>query len=121
MLNIQICVQAPDQRHILFNGLDDVSGSISCIAEYEKLLYNGNGNYQQTEEVRISMKTACCVTLRSLIRAMYQSGLSEGPDTLIKRLNFNIIYNFLIKNKGRVLIKEKRLILIRNLNKSFLY
>jgi hypothetical protein len=28
------------------------------------------------------------------------SGLSEGPDSLIKRPNFKIIYNFLIKNKG---------------------
>jgi hypothetical protein len=27
------------------------------------------------------------------------SGLSEGPDSLIKRPNFKIIYNFLIKNE----------------------
>jgi hypothetical protein len=33
------------------------------------------------------------------------SGLSEGPDSLIKRPNFKIIYNFLIKHKGQILIK----------------
>ena len=31
-------------------------------------------------------------------RALF--GLSEGPNSLIKRPNFKIIYNFLIKNKG---------------------
>ena len=47
--------------------------------------------------------------LMYLIHPIYQyerfrnralSGLSEGPNSLIKRPNFKIIYNFLIKNKG---------------------
>jgi len=45
------------------------------------------------------------VTLRSPIRAIREPGLSEGPDSLIKRPNFKTIYNFLIQNKGQILIK----------------
>ena len=44
------------------------------------------------------MLTPVCQYERFRNRAL--SGLSEGPDLLIKRPNFKIIYNFLIKNKG---------------------
>jgi len=45
------------------------------------------------------------VNARSLMRAVWESGLSEGPDSLIKRPNFKIIYNFLINSKRQILIK----------------
>jgi hypothetical protein len=38
------------------------------------------------------------VKARSLIRAIRESDLSEGPGSLIKRPYFKIIYNFLMKN-----------------------
>jgi hypothetical protein len=60
------------------------------------------------------------VTPSSLIRAISQSVLSEEPDSLIKEPDFKIIYKFLIKDKGQNLIKQKGLILIRDLNKIFL-
>jgi hypothetical protein len=47
---------------------------------------------------RHEMLTPVCQYERFRNRAL--SGLSEGPDSLIKRPNFIIIYNFLIKNKG---------------------
>jgi hypothetical protein len=45
------------------------------------------------------------VHARSSMRAVWESGLSEGPDSLIKRPNFKTIYSFLIKGKGQILIK----------------
>ena len=46
----------------------------------------------------LALLTPVCQYERFRNRAL--SGLSEGPNSLIKRPNFKIIYNFLIKNKG---------------------
>ncbi|KAH6716446.1 hypothetical protein BKA61DRAFT_548460, partial [Leptodontidium sp. MPI-SDFR-AT-0119] len=64
---LSFCVQAADQRHLLFDGLDTISGSICRIAEYEKLLRNG-GN-QQTGEVTDLITTACCNIIEFQARA----------------------------------------------------
>jgi hypothetical protein len=64
---VQLCVQAADQRHSLFEGLDSISGSIRRLAEYENLLWN-DGN-QRLEEVEDSMVAACSNILEFQIRA----------------------------------------------------
>ncbi|KAH0538836.1 hypothetical protein FGG08_004612 [Glutinoglossum americanum] len=57
MFLLSFCLQAADQRHVFFDGLNTISGSIRRIAEYEGLLCK-NG-VQQSEEVEISITAAC--------------------------------------------------------------
>jgi len=69
MLNyLQFCVQAADQRHLFFDGLNAISGSIRRIVEYEALL-SKNDN-QQVEEVTISITAACCNIIEFQARAV---------------------------------------------------
>ncbi|KAH0553091.1 hypothetical protein GP486_006718 [Trichoglossum hirsutum] len=69
---LSLCAQAADQRHILFEGLDSVSGSIHRIAEYEKLLWK-QGN-PELEDVKIAMTTACANIIEFQARATYFLG-----------------------------------------------
>lgn len=50
-------MQAVDQRHVFFDGLNAISSSVRRIAEYENLLYQNN--IYQTEEAQISITAAC--------------------------------------------------------------
>ena len=68
-------------------------------------IFENYGIYEQKRNGKTYHLVLRSVTLRSLIRAIREPGLSEGPDSLIKRPNFKIIYNFLIQNKGQILIK----------------
>jgi hypothetical protein len=68
MLNyLQFCVQAADQRHLFFDGLNAISGSIRRLAEYEALLSKDDN--QQVEEVKISITAACCNIIEFQARA----------------------------------------------------
>jgi hypothetical protein len=57
------------------------------------------GSKPSVEIARIGLADLRYVKARSLMRAVRESGLSEGPDSLIKRPNFKTIYNFLIKGE----------------------
>ncbi|KIW24505.1 hypothetical protein, variant [Cladophialophora immunda] len=54
---LSFCVQAADQRHVLLDGLNAISGSIRRLAEYEALLSKDDN--QQVEEVQILITVAC--------------------------------------------------------------
>ena len=57
-----------DQRHVLLEGLDSVSGSIRRMAEYELLLWK-QGNLELEEDVKIAMTTACANIIEFQVRA----------------------------------------------------
>ena len=68
-------------------------------AGYDSYIYRSQKYVPKMDEVGYNYSLRA-VHARSSMRAVWESGLKVGPDSLIKRPNFKIIYNFLIKYKG---------------------